>query len=104
MGDITKSHAKKCVRAQKVVRKNVNLFCYFINNVHYYGKKGRTPIASLGKLANNSKKAAKSIKSYLRSEKALHKHGESQDPKNNNQNSKYGRARKNNLNLKTKNK
>jgi hypothetical protein len=76
-------------------------------------------LASLGKLANNGKKAVKSTRSYLRSEKVLprpnytqilvlknglHKHGESQDSKNNNQNSKYGRACKNNLNLKTKDK
>jgi hypothetical protein len=76
-------------------------------------------LASLGKLANNGKKAIKSTKSYIRSEKVLprpnytqilvlknglHKYGESKDSKNNNQNSPYGRARKNNLNLKTKNK
>jgi hypothetical protein len=90
-----------------------------VNIKKFFGAGLLILIASLGKLANNSKKAAKSTKSYLRSEKALHspnynqilalknglhKHGESQDSKNNNQNSKYGRACKNNLNLKTKNK
>ena len=76
-------------------------------------------LASLGKLANNGKKAVKSTRSYLRSEKVLprpnytqivvmknglQKYGESQDSKNNNQNSKPGRPRKNMLYLKTKNK
>ena len=82
-----------------------------INIKKFFGAGLLILIASLGKLANNSKKAAKSTKSYLRSEKALHspnynqilalknglhKYGESRDS--------IGINRKNNLNLKTKNK